>query len=119
MNQARWSSFWAEGRAARLEDELRRQGNVFGFSPQAFAPFLATLAVPPPVTTLEGLQGAGLGELVDALIISSPGLVRVLTLVPDTPAVVASLEEELTTLPGVRLVSQSRFGDQRRRSDHS
>jgi predicted exporter len=111
VNQARWRSFWAEGRAARLEDELRRQGDVFGFSAQAFAPFLATLTTPPPATTLEGLQRAGLGELVDALIISSPGLVRVLTLVPDTPAVVASLEEELMTLPGVRLVSQSRFGD--------
>jgi predicted exporter len=110
-NQARWRSFWSAGRAARLEDDLLREGEVFGFSPHAFAPFLATLATPPPATTLEGLRDVGMGELVDALIISSPGMVRVLTLVPDTPAVVAALAEELKTLPGVRLVSQSRFGD--------
>lgn len=111
-NQARWSSFWSEGRAARLGEDLLREGEIFGFSPDAFAPFLATLAAPPPVTTLEGLRSAGMGELVDALIISAPGMVRVLTLVPDTPAVVAALAEDLKTLPGVRLVSQSRFGDQ-------
>ena len=38
-------------------------------------------------------------------------MVRVLTLVPDTPRVVAALREDLRALPGVRLVSQSHFGD--------
>lgn len=111
VNQARWNSFWAEGRAARLQADLVQEGDRFGFAPQAFAPFLATLTAPPPATTLEGLQRAGLGELIDALIIRSPGKVQILTLVPDTPAVVAALSEDLKTLPGVRLVSQSRFGD--------
>lgn len=111
LNQGRWSSFWSEGRAARLQTDLKEEGDRFGFSAQAFAPFLATLITPPPITTLEGLRAAGMGDVVDALIIPSPGLVRVLTLVPDTPAVIAALDGELKGLPGVRLVSQSRFGD--------
>ena len=110
-NRERWSSFWQDGRAARLGEELAREGEAFGFSKLAFAPFLATLSAPPPAATLEGLRAAGMGELVDSLVIRSPGVVRVLTLVPDTPQLVAALTEELKALPGVHLVSQSRFGD--------
>jgi uncharacterized protein len=110
-NRERWSSFWADGRATRLGHDLAREGAPFGFSQQAFTPFLASLKNPPPAATLEGLRAAGMGELVDSLIIRSPGAVRVLTLVPDTPQLVAALSEDLKALPGVRLVSQSRFGD--------
>ena len=110
-NRKRWSEFWLEGRASRLDGDLARAGAGLGFSKLAFAPFLATLGAPGPAATLEGLRQAGLGELVDSLVIRSPGAVRVLTLVPDTPRTVAALSEELKTLPGVRLVSQSRFGD--------
>lgn len=110
-NRERWSSFWQDGRATRLAADLAREGAPFGFSQQAFAPFLASLGDPPPAATLEGLRQAGMGELVDSLIIRSPGVVRVLTLVPDTPQLVAALSEDLKALPGVRLVSQSRFGD--------
>ena len=111
-NRERWLSFWQNGRAARLDRDLTREGQPFGFSRVAFAPFLATLGGAPPAATVAGLRQAGMGELVDSLIIESPGVVRVLTLVPDTPKVVAALPEQLKGLPGVRLVSQSRFGDQ-------
>ncbi len=110
-NRERWTSFWQNGRATRLGSDLSKAGAAYGFSHNAFAPFLASLSTPPPAATLEGLREAGMGELVDSLIIRSPGVVRVLTLVPDTPQVVAALAEDLKTLPGVRLVSQSRFGD--------
>lgn len=110
-NRERWRAFWQGERGARLQDDLAREGEAFGFSPQAFAPFLATLATPPPLATLDGLRSAGMGEVVDALIIQAPGVVRVLTLVPDTPALLATLDADLQALPGVRLVSQSRFGD--------
>ena len=110
-NRERWSSFWQGGRDRRLGDDLAREGAAFGFSKVAFAPFLATLSDRPPEATLEGLRAAGMGELVDSLIVRSPGVVRVLTLVPDTPKLVAALSEDLKGLPGVRLVSQSRFGD--------
>ncbi|OGU12157.1 MAG: hypothetical protein A2075_09940 [Geobacteraceae bacterium GWC2_58_44] len=110
-NRERWTAFWGEGRAERLARELAREGDALGFSGAAFAPFLATLTAPAPAATVEGLKEAGLGELVDSLVIRSPGMVRVLTLVPDTPQLVSALSEELKALPGVHLVSQSRFGD--------
>jgi predicted exporter len=110
-NRERWTAFWRDGRARQLSADLTREGEAIGFTKAAFTPFLATLSAPPAAATVEGLRAAGLGELVDSMIIRSPGVVRVLTLVPDTPQVLAALSEELQALPGVRLVSQSRFGD--------
>jgi len=110
-NRARWSAFWGDGRAERLAGELARGGDALGFSGTAFAPFLATLTHPPPPASAAGLREAGMGELLDSLIVRSPGTVRVLTLVPDTPQVLAPLSRELKGMPGVHLVSQSRFGD--------
>jgi uncharacterized protein len=110
-NRERWSAFWRDGRGQKLSDDLAREGGAYGFSKLAFASFLTTLSAPPPAATLEGLRSAGMGELVDSLVIRSPEAVRVLTLIPDTPKLVAALSEELKALPGVHLVSQSRFGD--------
>lgn len=110
-NRERWTAFWQNGRAEKLRYYLAKEGEAYGFSKDAFAPFLATLSTPPPPATLEGLRAAGMGELVDSLIIRSPGVVRVLTMVPDTPRTVAALSEEIKSLPGIRLVSQIRFGD--------
>jgi uncharacterized protein len=110
-NRERWSAFWRDGRAKLLAGALERDGAPLGFTGTAFTPFLATLSAPPPAATIEGLKEAGMGELVDSMIIRSPGVVRVLTLVPDTPKVVAALSEDLKSLPGAHLVSQSRFGD--------
>ena len=110
-NRERWSGFWQGGRGTQLADDLAREGGAFGFSQVAFAPFLATLSAAPPAATPEGLRSAGMGELVDSLIIRQPEAVLVLTLIPDTPRLVAALSQELKALPGVHLVSQSAFGD--------
>lgn len=110
-NRDRWIAFWQNGRATALADSLAKEGQLYGFSKDAFAPFLATLSTPSSAVTVESLRAAGMGELVDSLIIRSPGVVRVLTMVPDTPQVVAALSEDIKTLAGIRLVSQSRFGD--------
>lgn len=109
-NRERWTRFWQDGRGERLSAELVKEGSVFGFSRDAFAPFLSTLATP-ALTSIDDLRGAGMGELVDSLIIRSPGGVRVLTLVPDTPGLISKLSEDLKGMTGVRIVSQSRFGD--------
>lgn len=109
-NGARWISFWQQGRAAKLERDLAREGAALGFSDAAFAPFLATLKTPPAPITVDRLREAGLGELVDALVIREPGSVRVLSMVPDRPEIVDVLERDLKGLPGVHLVSQNRFG---------
>jgi predicted exporter len=110
-NRDRWAAFWQGDRIARLAGNLSREGESLGFTKSAFTPFLSTLSAPPPASTVERLREAGMGELVDSMVIRSPGMVRVLTLVPDTPQVVAALLDDLKALPGVHLVSQSRFGD--------
>ena len=110
-NRERWLSFWQNGRAAQLGRDMAKSGEVYGFSKSAFTQFLATLTTPPSATTLASLRAVGMGDLVDSLIIRSPGIVRVLTMVPDTPQVVSALSEEMKSLPGIHFVSQSRFGD--------
>jgi predicted exporter len=110
-NRERWKSFWQKERLVKVSATLKNEGRSLGFTDNAFAPFLGRLAGESGPISIEGIRSAGLGELVDAMILSSPGLVRIMTMVPDTPEVVASLTSELGGFKGVRLVSQSRFGD--------
>jgi uncharacterized protein len=109
-NRELWSKFWSAPRLERLSADLTREGETLGFSGDAFTGFLNALNSPSPAASVAGLKEAGMGELVDSMIVRSPGVVRVLTLVPDDPQLVAALSSELTTLPGAHLVSQSRFG---------
>ncbi len=110
-NLERWSEFWSGGAAARLAASLRREGESLGFSGNAFAPFLASLEASPGVRTADDLRAGGLGEMIDSLILRASGTVQVMTLVPDTPEGIAALARDLGSLPDVRLVSPSRFGD--------
>lgn len=110
-SRERWARFWSGGRLERLAADLSREGDALGFTPGAFAPFIDSLKAPPAPADVEGLRSAGLGELVDSLVVQKDGVVRVLTLVPDTPEVVAALARDLKGVPGAHLVSQTRFGD--------
>jgi predicted RND superfamily exporter protein len=60
----------------------------------------------------EELRRAGLGELVEAMVLPTDAGYRILSLVPDTPEIVALFEAAREELPGVRLVSQQRFGQE-------
>jgi predicted exporter len=108
-NRARWAGFWTRERLAGLQASLAEEGTALGFSDGAFEPFLARLRAPAQPVTLEGLAAAGLGEVVGSLVLRADGRVRVLTLVPDTPAVVALFDSPRCP-PGVHAVSQTRFG---------
>jgi uncharacterized protein len=111
-NRRRWVAFWGGGRAERLAADLSRESAALGFASDAFAPFIASLKNPSPdAATVDGLKAAGMGELVDSMIVRSPGVVRVLTLIPDAPQVVTALSQDLKALPGVHVVSQTLFGD--------
>lgn len=110
-NRERWKSFWNSDRTTKLAKDLAKSGEDYGFTKEAFAPFLASLTLPPLHATPDSLRDAGMGELVDSLIIKSSGVVRILTLVPDKPEVIALLTEDMKFLPGVHLVSQNHFGD--------
>ena len=110
-NVRRWEAFWQQGEADRLAVNLQNSAARLGFAAGAFTPFLASLQAPPAFAGLDELRGAGLGELIDSLVLRAPETVRVMTLVPDTPEAVALVEQELKQIPEARLVSQSRFGD--------
>jgi|GEM_PF-303440 len=114
----RWVEFW-ETHAPTATQRIRRSAAGCGFAPQAFEPFLERLEENPPVLEPKHLRAWGLGQMLDALVQRPAaraegfeGQYRVLTLVPDTPALVESLSRALGPIPGVTLVSQSRFGTQ-------
>ncbi len=111
----RWDEFWQQHLApakSALEQQAARQGFALG----AFAPFWERIHTPPPVLDTTQMREWGLGQMLDALILvdvatTAPGY-KVLTLVPDSPELVAALTPVLEGMPGVTLVSQSRFGVQ-------
>ncbi len=109
-NRQRWRAFWqgAEGQAilARLDQEAAG----LGFAADAFAPFTASLSAPAAPVTLASLETAGLGSLVEALVVPEGEKMRLLTLAPDTPRVAELLKADGPA--GVRLVSQGRFREE-------
>ncbi|PLX82978.1 MAG: transporter, partial [Desulfuromonas sp.] len=109
-NRRGWVDFWS-GRREPLRAGLDRAGAPLGFSPRAFDPFFAALEEAPPPVTPGDLRAAGLGELLDAMLLEGEGVVRLLTLVPDDPELTARFAGGGQLPEGVRLVSQSRFGD--------
>ncbi len=110
-NLEQWQTYWAQEQpaaAALLEDS----GKKYGFSDTAFDPFLDNLSRTPRVLDPATLREWGLGPLLDNFLQQEGGVTRLLTLVPDDPGLVARLEPQLRQIPGVTLVSQSRFGQQ-------
>jgi len=106
-----WQTYWSQEQpvAATL---LAEGGKKYGFTEAAFAPFFESLTREPKLLDPETLKGWGLGPLLDNFLQQDGGVTRLLTLVPDEPELVAGLEGRLREIPGVTLVSQSRFGRQ-------
>jgi predicted exporter len=107
-NRQAWSAFWGGDRGQIILQALRTEAAPLGFAPDAFAPFLQQLSTAPPVIDAEGLRQAGLGEALAALVIEESNRVRLLTLLPDTPAVAALFAGAAPG--GAHLVSQAQFG---------
>lgn len=111
-NRSFWSSFWAGRDGQRILFDLRHEGQFYGFTGQAFAPFVALTAAP-PAPRPEDWRSAGLGELLDALLLSQAGGYRVVTLIPDGAATLALFDAADPAQTGrAHLVSQGRFGRQ-------
>jgi predicted exporter len=107
-----WESFWQEQRF-QTEELLQTAGAHYGFAGDAFAPFFARLDQPQAMLDVPTLERWGLGGLLENLLLQDErGTFQLLTLIPDRPQLVSSLELELSNLPGLTLVSQSRFGRQ-------
>ncbi len=106
-----WEGFWQQRRAT-TQDLLQASGQKYGFSPAAFGPFWTRLEQTPANIDQQRLKSWGLGRMLDNLLLKDEQGYQLMTLVPDRPELLGALEENLTRLPGITLVSQSRFGKQ-------
>lgn len=106
-----WRDFWSQ-RRAQVEELLIARGQAYGFSAAAFAPFWAQIEQPPLSLGIEQLQQLGLQDLLKDLLLVDENGYQVISLLPDNPAMIESLEERLATVPGIVVVSQGRFGRQ-------
>lgn len=110
-NRAAWTTFWRGAQGDRILSDLAREGAAYGFSARAFAPFVAATRVPGPLS-VEGWRSAGLGDLIDSLLLKSERGYRVITLVPDTPMMLGLFgSADPAATGGALLVSQARFGE--------
>jgi predicted exporter len=107
----RWQDFWAQRRAV-VEESLIKHGHAYGFSAAAFDPFWSQVEEPPHEFGVEQLRQLGFQDLLDNLLLEDENGYQVISLLPDNPELILALEGQLTSLPGVTLVSQSRFGRQ-------
>ncbi len=108
-NIRRWETLWDKETQSRVRSLLIREGDKVGFRPQAFSPFFERMSVKPTRVTLEALKKAGLGELLNSLIITGGDKTRVITLIPDTPQVAAIFNNNADLPFAARFVSQNRF----------
>lgn len=106
QNRQRWQAFWAGAEGRQILARLKQGAATLGFADDAFAPFTQSLASAAAPVTLESARQAGLGSLVEALVVPEGAGTRILTLTPDSPAVAAALAG---LQPAPRLVSPARF----------
>jgi len=111
LHQRHWKEFWSAERVSRLQALMGQEGSDAGFSQDAFTPFFDGIGRQLPLVTAEILRSRGLGDMIDGMIIQKEGVVRVLSLVPDTAEVSGLYQSDLKNIQGVRFVSQTRFGD--------
>ena len=108
-NRDRWQSYWSPDRIEKIRQHLEEEGRRLGFRPEAFESLWRQLNTPPEKITVESLRVAGLGDLIDSLILPFEKGVQVVTLTPDTSEIAALFEPGAGSPPGVRFVSQQRF----------
>lgn len=120
LNQAAWREFWA-ARLPLLRGDLERAAIAQGFAPGAFQPFLGELGREPGSLSPEILTAGPLQPLLRNLFRrtagegTDKGVYLVSTLVPDNQATAATLASLPAEIPGVRLLSNSRW---RQEVDH-
>ncbi|PLY02788.1 MAG: hypothetical protein C0623_03245 [Desulfuromonas sp.] len=106
-----WQRFWQRNgdRTSRL---VQSAGLKYGFSGDAFQPFFDSLERTPEPISTKSLEQWGLGGLLDNLAPKKKEGAQLISLIPDRPQLIEKLEPSLAAIPGVTLVSQSRFGRQ-------
>lgn len=108
-NIARWNSFWSVNKAP-VSKLLKDEGSSIGFTEDAFEPFINSIEEEPSLISSEDIRKIGMTALLDSLVISYKGKIRILTLTPDIEDIKVLLQS--TDCPkGVRFVSQRYFGE--------
>jgi predicted exporter len=108
-NIRRWETLWNKETQDRVRDLFIKEGDRAGFQSRAFVPFFERWSQKPARVTLEDLRKAGIGDLVDSLIVTEGDKTRLLTLVPDNPQVAALFSKNGNLPFAARFVSQSGF----------
>jgi predicted exporter len=104
-----WKTYWNHGNGRRHLASLKSEATALGFSAEAFQPFFDWLHRETDPITLESLPSKGLVAMVTSFLTRTEHGFSIATLVPDTPSTVRAFNTLKDKVPGVRLVSQSRF----------
>ncbi|MDF1580911.1 MAG: MMPL family transporter [Desulfuromonadales bacterium] len=107
-NRQRWNDFWTGEHGQQIVATLQAEAARLGFSAQAFAPFSARLHAAIEPITVDFYRQLGFGEAFDALFFAEKDMLRTLTLLPDSPPVLAALTT-IESDSATRLVSPTRF----------
>jgi len=108
-NRRRWEAYWKKGNGLQHLEFLKAEAESLGFSSAAFDPFFKSLDRSPATLTPDILAANGFSSLLESFLTSTPQGFTIATLVPDTPGVFFEFARIRSALPGVRLISQSRF----------
>lgn len=105
-NVREWTAFWQDGREARLRNLLASGGAAYGFSTNAFDPFLNSLHDIPAVTD-DPVSNSVFTNLRDRFVQSSQDGVQAMSFFPDSPATVNALATAFKGRSDVFVVSFS------------
>lgn len=108
-NRQLWKALWTNEKKESVRKILDKVGRSLGFSPRAFDPFFEELSTKPHPITPKSLRMAGLGYILDSLIVNTGDQVQVMTMVPDRPEVLEALFNKESWPKGARLVSRTRL----------
>jgi predicted exporter len=106
LNAASWEAFWSPGRVEALREALRREGAPFGYSRDAFEPFLGSLSghrLP------EGLPEISMTERYIRELPSGGGW-QVSVFFPDEPENTRAVKERFSERDDVYVVSGGALG---------
>lgn len=112
-NIMRWNAFAANNQETLLT--LQQEGLRQGYSAKAFSSFYAFMQSQPQPITLSILQALGLNSMLESFIVPHENTSEKITLIsylPDTAAVNNAFTPKLEEKHNLRLVSQSRLGQE-------
>jgi predicted exporter len=116
-NNAAWREFWTT-RLPALQPDLERAATGQGFAPGAFTPFLNGVAAESPPLSATQLTEGPLRPFMAALFRQVDGVAGqgrhylATTLVPDSPETAELLDSLGRDIPGVRILSNTRWRHQ-------